>query len=219
VETSRTYRGITPAERQAERRERLMQAGLEQFGTVGYAHTSVRAVSAAASLNSRYFYESFSSREDLLYSVYQRIVTDIFAKAAEATAREHTLEEQARAGLRAAWAAVTEDRRKARIVAIEVVGVSDRLERLRRETRQALAQLTADNAMSLASSQGITLRLDPVLTARFLMGGVVEVLLEWISGDLDAPADEVIEHFTVLFTAAADASVARDEPAGRSPTS
>jgi AcrR family transcriptional regulator len=217
VQTSRTYRGITPAERQAERRERLMAAGLELFGTLGYAHTSVRAVSAAASLNSRYFYESFSSREDLLYSVYQRIVTDIFARAAEATAREHTLQEQARAGLRAAWTAVTEDRRKARIVAIEVVGVSERLERLRRETRQALAQLTADNAMSLAGSQGITLRLDPVLTARFLMGGVVEVLLEWISGDLDTPADEVIEHFTALFTAAAHASVARDEPPGHRP--
>ena len=185
-----------------------MEAGLELFGTLGYAHTSVRAVSAAAALNSRYFYESFSSREDLLYVVYQRIVTDIFTRAAEATAREHTLEEQARAGLRAAWTAVTEDRRKARIVAIEVVGVSERLERLRRETRQALAQLTADNAMSLAGSQGITLRLDPVLTARFLMGGVVEVLLEWISGDLDASADEVVEHFTVLFTAAARAAVA-----------
>jgi AcrR family transcriptional regulator len=211
VETSRTYRGITPAERRAERRERLMAAGLELFGTLGYAHTSVRAVSAAASLNSRYFYESFSSREDLLYAVYQRIVTDIFTKAAAATARENTLEEQARAGLRAAWTAVTEDRRKAKIVAIEVVGVSERLERLRRETRQALAQLTADNAMSLAGSQGITLRLDPVLTARFLMGGVVEVLLEWISGDLDASADEVVEHFTVLFTAAAHATVA---PAG-----
>jgi len=189
-----------------------MEAGLELFGTVGYAHTSVRAVSATASLNSRYFYESFSSREDLLHSVYQRIVTDIFTKAAEATAREHTLEEQARAGLRAAWTAVTADRRKARIVAIEVVGVSERLERLRRETRQALAQLTADNAMSLAGSQGITLRLDPVLTARFLMGGVLEVLLEWISGDLDTPADEVIEHFTALFIAAAHASVARDRP-------
>src|SRR6266568_1466548 len=31
-------------------------------GTIGYARTSIRAVSAAASLNSRYFYESFSSR-------------------------------------------------------------------------------------------------------------------------------------------------------------
>lgn len=189
-----------------------MEAGLELFGTVGYARTSVRGVSAAAALNSRYFYESFSTREDLLYAVYQRIVTDIFTRAAEATARETALQEQARAGLRAAWTAVTEDRRKARVVAIEVVGVSERLERLRQETRQALAQLTADNALSLAG-QGVKLRLDPVLTARFLMGGVVEVLLEWINGDLDASADEVVEHFTALFTAVAYATVARDKPA------
>ena len=109
--------------------------------------------------------------------------------------------------------AVTDDRRKARIVAVEVVGVSERLERLRHETRQALAQLTADNAMSLTGS-GARLRLDPVLTARFLMGGVVEVLLEWINGDLNASVDEVVEHFTALFTAAAYASVARNDPAG-----
>jgi AcrR family transcriptional regulator len=208
VQNSRTYRGITPAQRQAERRERLMEAGLELFGTVGYARTSVRAVSAAASLNSRYFYESFSSREDLLYSVYQRIVTDIFTKAAEAAVGETTIERQARATLRAAWTAVTEDRRKARVVALEVVGVSERLERRRHEARQALAKLTADNAMSLA--EGVRLRLDPVLTARFLLGGVVEVLLEWVNGDLEASTDEVVEHFTALFTAAASATVARD---------
>jgi AcrR family transcriptional regulator len=189
-----------------------MEAGLELFGTIGYARTSVRAVAAAASLNSRYFYESFGSREDLLYCIYQRIVTDIFTKAAQAVIGEKTIEDQARATLRAAWTAVTEDRRKARVVALEVVGVSER-----RETRQALAQLTADNAMSIAGS-GVRLRLDPVLTARFLMGGVVEVLLQWINGDLDASVDEVVEHFTVLFTAAAYAAVARDGPApGQAP--
>jgi AcrR family transcriptional regulator len=188
-----------------------MEAGLELFGTLGYAHTSVRAVSAAADLNSRYFYESFRSREDLLYSVYQRITADIFARASEAMAREDTLEEQARAGLRAAWTVVTEDRRKARIVAVEVVGVSERLERLRHETRRALAQLIADNALALADS-GVRLRLNPVLTARFLMGGVVEILLEWINGDLDVSADDVVEHFTALFTAAAYAAIERDTP-------
>ena len=98
-------------------------------------------------------------------------------------------------------------------MAVEVVGVSERLERLRHETRQALAQLTADNAMSLTGS-GVRLRLDPVLTARFLMGGVVEILLEWINGDLNASVDEVVEHFTALFTAAAYATVARDDPGG-----
>jgi len=211
VETSRRYRGVTPSERTAQRRERLLDAGLDLFGTRGYAHTSVRAVSAAAALNSRYFYESFSSREDLLASVYQRIMAEIFARAAEAVAQKTTIEEQARAGLRAAWTAVTEDRRKARIVALEVVGVSERLERLRHENRRALAQFTANNAMTLAG-EGVRLRLDPVLVTRFLIGGVVEVLLEWINGDLDASVDEVVEHFTALFTAAAFAAVERDKP-------
>jgi AcrR family transcriptional regulator len=206
---------MTPSQRRAERRERLMEAGLELFGTVGYASTSIRAVSAAASLNSRYFYESFSDREDLLYSVYQRIVGDIFTKASEAVARENTIEAQARAGLRAGWAAVTEDRRKARVVALEVVGVSERLERLRRETRHALAQLTADQALRLAGD--IRLRLDPVLVARFLMGGVVELLLDWINGDVDKSADEVVEHFTALFSAAAYAAVATADEPGRPP--
>lgn len=187
-----------------------MEAGLELFGTLGYARTSIRGVSAAASLNSRYFYESFKDREDLLYSVYERIVTDIFIRASEAVAREHTIEAQARAGLLAGWTAVTEDRRKARVVALEVVGVSERLERLRRETRHALAQLTADQALRIAGD--FRLRLDPVLTARFLMGGVVELLLDWINGDLDKSADEVVDHFAALFTAAAYAAVAGDTP-------
>ncbi len=213
MDTSRTYRGIRPAERQADRRERLLAAGLDLFGTVGYAHTSVRAVSDAAALNSRYFYESFSGREDLLYAVYQRIVGDIFTKAAEAAAREETIEAQARASLRAGWIEVTQDKRKARVIAIEVVGVSERIERTRREARHALAQLTADNALSIARD-GIRLRLDPVLVARFLLGGVVEILLDWINGDLDASVDEVVEHFTALFTAAASAAMARDDAGG-----
>jgi AcrR family transcriptional regulator len=207
----RRYRGVAPSERREQRRERLLEAGLELFGTHGYAGTSIREVSAIASLNSRYFYESFTSREDLLYCVYKRIVHDIAAQAAEAVAAANTIEDKARAGLRVGWTTLTEDPRKARIVAFEVVGVSDRLERLRRDTRHTLADLTAHGALSVAPN-GIKLRLDPVLTARALMGGVVEVLADWINGDVDATVDEVVEHFTRLFTAAAYAAVASAEP-------
>lgn len=197
-----------------------METGLELFGTRGYASSSVRALSRAAGLNSRYFYESFSSREDLLYCVYQRIVLEIFTRASEAVAQADTIESKARAGLRAGWTTVTEDRRKARVVALEVVGVSDRIEQLRRETRHALARLTAEQALSLAGPD-VALELDPLLVARSLMGGVVEVLLDWINGDLHASIDEVVEHFTRLFTVAAYAAVGTDpperEPAERSP--
>jgi AcrR family transcriptional regulator len=206
AQASRRYRGLTASERRAQRRERLLDAGLELFGTQGYANTTIRAVSAAASMNSRHFYESFSSREDLLYQVYQRIVHEIVLAAAEVTGKAEGIEGKARAGLRAGWTIVTDDRRKARIVALEVVGVSDRLDRLRRDIRHALADLTAKNALSVTGS-GVHFRLDPVLTARTLIGGVVEVLIDWINGDVDASVDEIVEHFTRLFTAVAAASV------------
>jgi len=215
AQAPRRYRGVAPSERRADRRERFLEAGLELFGTRGYAGTSIRELSAGASLNSRYFYESFTSREDLLYHVYRRIVRDLASRAAQAVAAADTIEGKARAGLRAGWTTLTEDRRKARIVALEVVGVSDRLERLRRETRHALANLTVQGALSVAP-RDIQLRLDPVLTARALMGGVVEVLADWINGDVDATVDEVVEHFTQLFTAAAYAAVVpRQSPSGR----
>src|SRR5258708_27621403 len=109
------------------------------FGTLGYARTWIGAASAAASLNSRYFYETFSSREDLLYYVYERIVVDIFTRASEAIARENTIEAQAGAGLRGGWAAVTEEPRKARGGAPEGVCVRGRLGTARRETQHAAA--------------------------------------------------------------------------------
>lgn len=163
-------------------------------------------------MNSRYFYESFSDREDLLYSVYERIVTEILSATTEASSRADTIEGQARGGVRAGWTILTEDRRKARVIALEVVGVSDRLERLRRDTRHALADLTARNAQSI----GMRFRLDPVLTTRSLIGGVVEILVDWINGDLDASADEIVEHFARLFTAVTYAAV-EPETTARSP--
>ncbi len=210
TQTARRYRGITAAERRELRRERLMEAGLELFGTTGYANTSIRAVSAEASLNSRYFYESFTSREDLLYHVYLRILTEIGTEASAAVAAATTIEGKARGGLRAGWTILTEDPRKARIVGLEVVGVSPRLDQLRRDMRHALADLTLKQSMAFVD-QGVRFRLDPVLTTRSLMGGVVEVLVDWIHGDVSATVDELVEHFTRLFTAAAYASVERPE--------
>jgi len=204
----RLYRGLSAAERRGQRRERLLAAGLDLFGTQGYAGSSIRAISAAASLNSRYFYESFSGREDLLFHVYQDAVGEIAMAVLEATAGAGSIEEQAREGLRASWAVLTGDRRKARVIVLEVVGVSERLERLRRQNRHALADILVRNAMTLAE-EGLQLRMDPVLTARSLMGASMELLVDWIHGDVDATPEQIIEHLTNLYTAVAEASIAQ----------
>jgi AcrR family transcriptional regulator len=202
----RRYRGLSVAERSAQRRERLLAAGLELFGTDGYAGSSIRAISAAASLNSRYFYESFSSREDLLYHVYQAAVRDVAEAIVAATAGAGTVEDQAREGLRASWMVLTEDRRKARVILLEVVGVSERLERVRRENRHAIADILMRNALSLAGAD-VKLSMDPVLSARSLMGASMEVLVDWIHGDVYASREQIVEHLTKMYTAVAAASV------------
>jgi AcrR family transcriptional regulator len=210
TQAPRLYRGVSPSDRRAQRRERLLEAGLEVFGTDGYANSSIRAVSAAASLNSRYFYESFSSREDLLYHVYGGIVRDLTAAVIDVTAEAETIQEQARAGLGAAWTILTEDRRKARVVALEVVGVSERLERLRRDNRHAFADLLVQTTRLLPGAAWY--RLDPVLTARSLMGGVMDMLVDWINGDVDASVEEIVELLAQLFTVVTDAVVVQGTP-------
>jgi len=197
----RRYLGITAAERHAQRRERLLEAGLELFGTRGFAETAVRDVCAEASLNTRYFYESFKSNEDLLFQVYERIIAEMSGAVIEVTARAGTIEEQAREGLRAAWGLMAADRRKARVVAVEVVGASGRLERVRRRDRHMFADILHRNAMSLAAPD-LELRFDPLLNARALMGASVELLGDWVHGELDASVDEIVEYLTELYTTA-----------------
>ena len=202
----RLYRGISPAERRAQRRERLFDAGVEQFGNQGYAQSSIRSVCAEASLNSRYFYESFTSREDLLFHVYTRVIEGLAFDVIKATGQAESIEQQAQAGLRAAWDALGEDPRQAKIIFVEAVGVSERLERLRRDNMHAFADLLVQNSR-LVTGDDVPLRLDPVLTARSLMGAVVDIQLDWLNGDVDASVDEIVDHFTKLFTAVAYASV------------
>ncbi|MGH9046232.1 MAG: TetR/AcrR family transcriptional regulator, partial [Acidimicrobiales bacterium] len=63
--TQRSWRGVPPEVRRAERRELLIEAAYELLGAEGWNGTTVRGVCQAARLNPRYFYESFDSLETL----------------------------------------------------------------------------------------------------------------------------------------------------------
>ena len=100
---SRPYGGVSSEERTARRREQLLDAGLELFGTRGYAASSIRELCLAASLNRRYFYESFSTREELLRAVYDEIVTDLARTLFDAVRDVKGIEGKIRAGMIAFW--------------------------------------------------------------------------------------------------------------------
>src|SRR3954453_20418047 len=81
---SRGYGGVSAEDRIAGRRERLLDAGLELFGTRGYGATGVKDICREAGLTDRYFYESFGGSGELFVAVFDRVVEDLFASVADA---------------------------------------------------------------------------------------------------------------------------------------
>jgi AcrR family transcriptional regulator len=196
------YGGRTAQERQAERRERLLAAGLELFGTQGYAATSIEALCAAARLHPRYFYESFKTREALLRAVYdqhmERLGAAVGAALAVAPSQPRARVE---AGLTAFVQTQLSDPRGARITYLEIVGVSMELERHRREVLRGFAALVEGEADALARAGEIPAR-DHHLTALALGGAVDGLLTDCFTNPQPPSAEAIVATLVDLFLAA-----------------
>src|SRR3954469_8076467 len=80
----RAYGGISAGERIAARRAKLLDAGLELFGTRGFGATGVKDVCREAGVTDRYFYESFNDGRALFLAVFDRLTDELFLEVATA---------------------------------------------------------------------------------------------------------------------------------------
>ncbi|GAB39323.1 MULTISPECIES: TetR/AcrR family transcriptional regulator [Gordonia] len=194
----RLYAGTGPEQRQARRRAAFVDAGLDLFGREGFRHVSVKRLCDEAGLTQRYFYESFADRSALLAAVYEHCVDICRAAVGESLLQvpdtttndvpnEQRLAELTRVALDALLECLTGDRRMARVILVEVVGVDASLERLRMDAIHAWAQLAMDIAFD-----------DEQPPARFrlaavgLIGALTQLLVDWyIATDAGAPAADV----------------------------
>src|SRR4051794_11731236 len=107
----RPYGGVQARDRIAERKGRLLDAGLELLGGSDDApDLTVRAVCGAAGITARYFYESFADKDALVAAVFDRVVADI-ATTTQAAVAAAPPDEQNRAGIANLVRAVAEDAR------------------------------------------------------------------------------------------------------------
>src|SRR3954454_21644583 len=77
----RVYGGLAADERSAQRRARLLEAGLDLLGSEGWAATTVTAVCTRARLTPRDFYESFRDRYELVVAICDGIVAEVVERA------------------------------------------------------------------------------------------------------------------------------------------
>ncbi|MBF6167650.1 TetR/AcrR family transcriptional regulator [Streptomyces gardneri] len=196
----RRWRGLSPADRVATRREQLIEACTELMATVGAAEASMRGVCRQAGLTERYFYESFPNLDALLMTVLDTVVLG---------ARDRLLEELPNAPLerdsmfRHMVGIFTdyllEDRRRGRIMFIE----SQATPVLMPRANELIGLFTAPIALVITAgdySEPIPDEHDHALNASAIFGALAYLYRPWLDGEIpvsrerfDAHAADVIE--------------------------
>lgn len=190
---TRTYRGLTAGDRQHQRRERLIAAGLELFGTRGIAGTRVDDLCAEAGLTKRYFYESFASPDDLVQAVLERVIENLTAIVVPGIVAGGWRDPAP--AIAAGVTALLGDPRLTQLLVVETNSGS----------LTAYRQGLIDRAVDTWLAADSTADRDPgFLSAQRLLayafaGAAGEVAVAWTSGRIDLPAEEIIEHLVRIF--------------------
>ncbi len=190
--STRPYRGRSPQQRTAERRERLLAAGLDLWSELGWSGVSVRGVCARSGLTDRYFYESFADRDALLLAVFDKVRDELTGGL---LAVPFTGEPRAvmRTVFTALAGSLAEDPRRARIAFTEHTG-SPALEDRRHDAVLALAGSLAEGVRSAAHGHAGDLD----AAALFCVAGVGGLISAWLAGRLPATPEELADRFTEL---------------------
>lgn len=198
--STRRYAGRAADERRAERRRRLLDAGLELFGTRGYAATTIEALYSEARLAPRHFYEQFPNREALLREVYDEAMAAVGEAVAEARRdAPRDIRGRVRALLEGFIEAMLGDPRRARIAYLEVPGTSRELERHAHGVVRGFAALVEEEARA-GAARGLLPDRDYALTAMLLVGGTNAIIVDWLT-DAGRPTDGVLDELAGAFVA------------------
>jgi AcrR family transcriptional regulator len=180
-----------------------LDAALELFASAGYPGVSIERLCADAGVTARHFYEEFPSREALLTAVFDETADLAVAAVGAALARApDDARATAEAGVGAFVHAMLDDPRRARILCVESVGVSPHLEQHRRSVIHAFAQVTQEQAERLVAVGDVPPR-DFSLGALALVGGINEVVTEWVLGTHRPALDDLVEEFVRMILAVA----------------
>jgi AcrR family transcriptional regulator len=86
------WAGVPLEDRQARRRDELIAAGVQLLGEEGGPAVTVRAVCRETGLTERYFYESFSDRDEFVRAVYDDVCTRAMSTLMSATTPREAVE-------------------------------------------------------------------------------------------------------------------------------
>ncbi|MFD7011597.1 TetR/AcrR family transcriptional regulator [Rhodococcus jostii] len=200
--TPRRYAGLSGDQRAALRRESLLEARLDVFAATGKGGATMTAICAHAKLTERYFYESFTSRDELLRNVLDGIADEVRQAGLDALrASTGTIEQRVRNAIASFVTILTEDPRKGRVAMIESAA-SEPLRTHRRAALRGFAQMVADEATRIYGDRAWSPPQGEINGLLFV-GGLAELVTAWLNDEISITPDEIVDAATYQFTSTA----------------
>ena len=183
----RPYRGIDASERLAHRRSRFIEAGLDLLSDPP-GEPTVRAICAEAGVAVRYFYESFSDKDDFAAEVFDAVIADLTAttQAAAATA---PIRDGNWAGMANIVNTIASDARVGRLL------FNAQLTNpvIAGKRTAATELLTAAYFTDLGAVMPIKVTERTKALSYFAVGGVGQTINAWLNGTLHLSPEELID--------------------------
>ncbi|MBO0852788.1 MAG: TetR/AcrR family transcriptional regulator [Nocardia sp.] len=187
---TRIWGGTTLTERREARRTALLEAALDLIGEAGAGAVTMRAVCRRAGLTDRYFYESFTGRDDLLDVLYRQVADDFREPMTTFATTDDP--DRDRELARVLVDKVLADPRKSRLFLVEPYSSTG----LGQTTFSVMPTFTR-----LIQDHLFTHLRDPMrrrMAALTMASGNAGLFAAWLNGSLRAEPDQVVDHLVAV---------------------
>lgn len=212
----RRWRGIDPGDRKAERRHKLVEAGLDLLSAEGPGAVTMRGVCRKAGLTERYFYESFDNRDSYLFAIFELVVEDAEAALLGAVASMPNEPPAAIAHVAAAFTDfLVADPRRGEILFVQ--SVTSELYPHGRELISRFTDIVAALKEQFSAAGGTLPRNDELATRwdpLALFGGLAFVYQDWLLNPGGVSSAEISSYVAYLISVAAGVDLEESAGAG-----
>ncbi|WP_180055687.1 MULTISPECIES: TetR/AcrR family transcriptional regulator [unclassified Acinetobacter] len=202
----RQFKGLSLSERKQARREKLIEAGIEAYGTHGFFSVTVKDICLEAKLTERYFYESFKKSEQLFQTIFLKLIDELQRNVMQAIMQASTdSKKMIEAGLTALLLTLKNNPRMARIIYIDAMLVQELHNQATiHETMMRFDRMIHAFVMLMMPNIDRSER-EISMVATGLNGYVTQIAIRWVMSGYKQPIDEVLSSCSVVFLALLDA--------------
>ncbi|OTG80159.1 TetR family transcriptional regulator [Acinetobacter sp. ANC 5054] len=198
----RQFKGLSLSERKQARREKLIEAGIETYGSQGFFSVTVKDICQEAKLTERYFYESFKKSEQLFQTIFLKLIDELQQNVMQAIMQASTdPKKMIEAGLSALLITLKENPRMARIIYIDAMLVQELHNQATiHETMSRFDRMIHAFVMLMMPNIDRSER-EISMIATGLNGYVTQIAIRWVMSEYKQPMKEVLSSCSAVFLA------------------